>query len=76
MRRTVAAMMPIRIALLRCSFGRPGRREADDDGVVAGQHQVDHDDLEEGRQGLGREKFSHGRAPLLGRWVSSRLVAL
>ena len=52
------------------------RRQADHDGIVAGQHQVDHDHLEEGRQGLGREQFSHGRTPLLGRWVSSRLVAL
>ena len=26
-----------------------GRGKADDDGIVAGQHQVDHDDLEEGR---------------------------
>ena len=55
---------------------QPRRREADHDGVVAGQHQVDHDHLEEGRQGLGREKFFHGRAPLLGCWVGSRLVAL
>jgi hypothetical protein len=47
MRSTVAAMMPIRIALARCSFGRPGGRETDDDGVVAGQHEVDHDDLAE-----------------------------
>ena len=25
-----------------------GRGQPDDDGVVAGQHQIDHDDLEEG----------------------------
>ena len=52
------------------------RREADHHRIVAGQHQVDHDHLEEGRQGFGREKFSHGRAPLLGRWMIGRLVAL
>jgi hypothetical protein len=34
MRSTVAATIPIRIALLRWSFGRPARGEADHDGVV------------------------------------------
>ncbi len=39
--------MPTRIALVRCSVGSSGGGQADDDGVVAGQHQVDHHDLEE-----------------------------
>ena len=49
MRSTVAAMMPTRMAR-RAPLGRQARgREADDHGIVAGQHQVDHDDLEKGR---------------------------
>ena len=63
MRSTVAAMTPIRMALLRCSFGKTGRREADHDGVVAGQHQVDHHHLQEGGD-FRREKFVHAM-PLL-----------
>ena len=48
MRSTVAAMMPTRIARARRALGKPGRRQPDDHRIVAGQHQVDHDDLEEG----------------------------
>ncbi len=53
-------------ALLR---RQAGGGEPDDDGIVAGQHQVDHDDLEEGGdRGLGEqigEKIGH-RGPLAG----------
>ena len=46
MRNTVAAAMPTRMARARRSGGRPGGGKADDHGIVAGQHQVDHDHLE------------------------------
>ena len=51
MRSTVAAMTPIRIARLRCVGGQARRRKADDDGVVAGQHEVDRNDLIARRSG-------------------------
>ena len=38
---------------------KTGRRQSDDDGVVAGQNQIDHDDLEEGGQRLGGEECTH-----------------
>ena len=38
---------------------QPGRGEADHDRIVAGQDQVDHDHLEEGRQGLRGQKLAH-----------------
>ena len=44
--------MPIRIAFLRWLFGQPGGGKADDDRIVAGEHQVDHDDLEKRGQVL------------------------
>ena len=45
MRSTVAAnAMPIRIFAL--TLGQPGGCKPDDDRIVAGEHQVDHDDLE------------------------------
>ena len=59
MRSTVAAMMPIEDGLGALVLGQAGGRQADDDGVVARQHQVDHDDLEQGRQGFGGEEFAH-----------------
>src|SRR5690606_38980094 len=39
--------------------GQARRREADHDGVVAGEHQVDEDDLEEGAQRFGGNQFAH-----------------
>ena len=36
-----------------------GGGETDDDGVVAGQHQVDHDDLEQRGQSFGGEVGTH-----------------
>lgn len=49
-------------------LGQAGRGKADDDGVVAGQNQVDHDDLEQRRHRFGGEKgidnFCH-TAPLI-----------
>ena len=36
-----------------------GGGQADHDGVVAGQHQVDHDDLEQRSQSFGREVGTH-----------------
>jgi len=47
MRSTVAAAMPIRMTLARMCLGQAGGGHADDDRIVAGQHQVDHDDLTE-----------------------------
>ena len=59
----------------RCRRGSPGplvlrqarRGEPDDDGVVAGEHQVDHDDLEEGGDRRSGEKVGehvdHEEAP-------------
>ncbi len=65
MRSTVAATMPIRIALARWSCRQARRGEADDDGVVAGQHQVDEDDFEQGRQRVGGEDgFQHDATTL------------
>ena len=40
-------------------FGQPGRRQPDDHRIVAGQHQVDHDDLEEGGDRGLRENLRH-----------------
>jgi hypothetical protein len=38
--------------------GRQARRgEADDDSIVAGEHQIDGDHLQEGGKALGRENF-------------------
>ena len=44
--------------------GQAGGGKADDDGIVAGQHQVDHDDLEESGENLWSDKIEQGRAPL------------
>ncbi len=54
--------MPMRIAFLRCSDGQAGRGKADDDGVVAGKHEIDGDDLEQGRQACGGENFHRPEA--------------
>ena len=62
MRRTVAAMTPIRIALLALLGGKAGGRKADDDGVVAGQHEIDRDDLQQGAEAGGRENFHEWQA--------------
>jgi hypothetical protein len=44
--------------------GNVARGEADDDGVVAGQDEVDHDDRQQGRPPGAREEFGdHRRAP-------------
>ena len=41
-------------------LGRQARRgKADDDGVVAGQHEVDQDDLEQRGQRVGGDEFNH-----------------
>ena len=82
MRITVAAMIPIKDRLARCSFGRSSSGQADDDGIVARQHQVDPDDLHQGDEALIGEDFHLASAdfnlkPLL-RWTfagngSSRL---
>ena len=34
-------------------------RKADDDRIVAGQHQIDHDNLQKGCQRLLRDEFTH-----------------
>ena len=47
----------------------PRRRHADDDGVVAGEHQVDHDDLGEGDELLVEV---HGKRLLSVGWTASR----
>ena len=39
--------------LLALTLGEPGGCKADDNRVVAGEHQVDHHDLEKRCQGLG-----------------------
>lgn len=44
--------------------GQAARREADDDGVVTGEHQVDQDDGQQGREEFGRENFHIGRTPM------------
>ena len=36
-------------------LGQARRRQTDNDGVVAGQNQVDHDDCQKGLDRLGRE---------------------
>ena len=36
-----------------------GGGKADDDGVVAGEHEVDQDDLEQRGQRVGGDEFSH-----------------
>ena len=44
-------------------IGRQARsREPDDDGVVAGEHEVDQDDLEQRGQRVGRDEFNHVRS--------------
>ena len=40
-------------------LGQAGGGQADHDGVVARQDQVDHDHLEEGGEGFCGEKFAH-----------------
>ena len=47
MRRTTAPAMPQKITRARMLRRDPGGRETDDDGIVAGQHDVDDDDLYE-----------------------------
>ena len=42
---------------------QPRRRQADHDGVVAGEHEVDEDDLKERAHGLARQELAHA-APL------------
>ena len=55
---------------LRALLGRQaGRKRADDDRIVAGQHEVDHQHLEEGgeRAGLGDvREILDDRAPHVG----------
>ena len=46
MRRTVAANDADQDRLLALTLGQPGGGKPDDDRIVAGEHQVDHDDLE------------------------------
>ena len=56
MRRTVAAMNAEQDRLVALLLGQTGGGQADDDGVVAGEHQVDADDHQEGDD-LGSEKL-------------------
>ena len=57
--------------------GQARRGKADDDGVVAGQHEVDQDDLEQRGQRVGGHEFSHDRSFLgSGRIEPVRLAAL
>ena len=51
MRSTSAASTPIRMTFLRWSGGQAGGQRADDDRIVAGEHEVDHQHLEEGGEG-------------------------
>ena len=46
MRRTVAANDADQDRLLALTLGKPGGCKPDNDRIVAGKHQVDHDDLE------------------------------
>jgi hypothetical protein len=54
MRNPVAAMMPDQDRARALLAGQPRRRQADDDRVVAGQHQVDRDHLEQGHASVLR----------------------
>ena len=40
-------------------FGKARGGKADNDRVIAGEHQVDHHDLKKGCEGLRGEKFQH-----------------
>ena len=44
-------------------LGQVARDQADDQGVVARQHEVDQDNGEQGRQEAGRKKFGHDETP-------------
>ena len=48
-------------------FRQAGCGQADHDGIVARQHQVDHDDLEQGCQRFRGKKFCH-TAPFAFSW--------
>ena len=48
MRSTSAATMPIRITLRALLGGQAGGERADDDRIVAGEDEVDHQHLGEG----------------------------
>ena len=63
MRSTVAASTPIEDGLLALFDRQAGGGEADDDGIVAGKHKVDGDDLEKGRQARGAETIHRLKAP-------------
>ena len=52
MRSTTAAAMPQKMTLAADLLGNARGGETDDDGVVARQHQVDHDDVDEGDEVL------------------------
>ncbi len=39
-----------------------GCSEANDDSIVSSQHQVDHDDLDQGRDGAAGDQIGHGRS--------------
>ncbi len=53
-RSTVAAMIPTMIALLRWRCRQTVGGEADDHGIVAGEQQIDGDDLDENDERPGR----------------------
>ena len=48
-------MMPIMMTFLRCFGGQAGGERADDDRIVAGEHDVDHQHLAERGQRGRRE---------------------
>ena len=75
--RTTAPAMPQKMTLARIVRLDARCRHADDDGVVAGERQVDHQDVEQrhrvGSPPLRRNKVSRGRsqAPTAGRLFRS-----
>ena len=50
MRSMIAAPIPAKITFRRCSFGTPAAAMSDDDGIVAGQDEIDGDDLPKGHK--------------------------
>ena len=55
---TKAMRIPQKMTRRWSWWGKAGGGEADDDGIVAGEHDVDEDD---GQEGLELGEFEHGR---------------
>ena len=73
-RTAMAPKVPQKMTLRCVCLRQVAGDQADDEGIVARQHQVDQDDGEQGRQEGGRKEFRlHDKSPTKGRTEARRL---